>query len=48
MKNAKIVEENLRKLLAEHKLSGKLSFKMIKNWILNDEGESVIDASNRF
>ncbi len=35
-------------MLRKYKLSGKLSLEMIKDWILNDEGESAIDASNRF
>jgi len=48
MKNAKIVEKNLSRLLKKYKLSEKLSLEMIKDWILNNEGESAMDASNRF
>ncbi|MDD4271496.1 MAG: hypothetical protein PHF50_01685 [Patescibacteria group bacterium] len=48
MKNAKIVEKNLSQLLKEYKLSKKLSLEIIKDWIFNDEGESAMDASNRF
>jgi len=47
-KTPKEVEKNLQKLLKEYRLDNKLSVKMIKNWILNDEGESAMDASNRF
>jgi len=48
MKNAKIVEKNLSQLLRKYQLSKKLSLEIIKDWVLNDEGESAMDASNRF
>lgn len=48
MKNARAVEKNLSQLLRKYELSEKLSLEMIKNWILNDEGGSAMDASNRY
>lgn len=48
MKTIKMVEKNLQKLLDKYKLSSKLTIAQIKDWIFNDEGESAMDASNRF
>lgn len=50
IKTPKLVsaEKNLQKLLEKYKLSGKLTLETISDWIWNDEGESTMDASNRF
>lgn len=47
-KTEKSVEKNLQKILDKYRLSKQLTVAMIKGWILNDEGESAMDASNRF
>lgn len=38
----------MKKLLDNYGLSKKLTLEMIKNWIWNDEGDSAMDAHNRF
>jgi len=43
-----LVEKNLQELLNEYGLSRKLTLEMIRDWTWNDEGESAMDASNRF
>lgn len=44
----KSVEKKLQDLIDEYKLGGKLSIEKIKGWIFNDDGDSAMDASNRF
>ncbi len=45
-KTKKSVEIALEKILLKHPSA--LTLAMVKGWILNDEGESTMDASNRF
>ena len=47
-RKVKEIEKSLEKFLKRYGIAGKLSVKQIKKWIWDDEGESVIDASNRF
>jgi hypothetical protein len=44
----KDVEERLRKIIAQYKLSGVLSVAKVRDWILNDYGDSASEASNNF
>ncbi|MBU4299498.1 hypothetical protein KJ636_05665 [Patescibacteria group bacterium] len=44
----KLVEERIQKLIDKYKLGEVLSIEKIKDWILNDYGESAMDASNIF
>ncbi|MGB2762741.1 MAG: hypothetical protein WBC21_04410 [Minisyncoccales bacterium] len=44
----KSIEEKLQKLINQYKLEEILSVEKIKDWIFNDYGDSVMDASNRF
>ncbi len=46
--NLKQAENNLEQLIQDYKLSKKISVAIVKEWILNDEGDSVMDALNRF
>jgi len=48
MKNAKIVADELEKLINHYALGDKLSVKGIQDWVYNDNGESSSDASNKF
>ena len=46
--NPKQAENNLEQLIQNYKLSKKLSVAAVKDWALNDEGVSAMDASNQF
>ncbi len=48
MKTLQAVEENLQKPLDAYGVSKKLTMKMVKDWIFNDEGDSAMEATNRF
>lgn len=48
MKTPKSVEQNLQKLLDNYGLTKKLTVQTVKDWVFNDEGDSAVDASNRF
>lgn len=47
-KTIESVEKNLQNLLDKYELSGKMTVALIKNWALNDEGETTMDAVNFF
>ncbi len=42
------VEDRLQKLIDQYNLNGKLTLKMIKDWIWQASGDTTMDAVNRF
>jgi hypothetical protein len=48
MKTSKSIEKNLQKVLDRYRLSQRLTVEMVKNWVFYDDGDSALDASNRF
>jgi len=46
--NKKEAEKNLKKLFKHHKVQDKLTIEMVKKWVLNEKGDSAMDASNRY
>ncbi len=48
MKTIQKVEGALQDLFEEYKLKNKLTISLVRNWVLNENGKSPIDASNRY
>jgi len=48
MKKQQEIEQKLQKLIKDYNLEGKLTVEMIKNWIWQENGETAMEASNKF